>query len=70
MSVQPLTTLTGLECLFLDRAQLTPNLQHFAHFSRLQHLALTTNGTLVCSFSLNCALLYCCQPQGVACLGL
>ena len=41
-SVQPLTTLTGLECLFLDRAQLEPTLEHFVHFSRLQHLAITT----------------------------
>lgn len=47
MSIQALTTLTGLECLFLDRTQLGTNLQHFTAFSRLAHLALTTHGSQV-----------------------
>ena len=47
VSIQALSTLTGLECLFLDRTQLGPNLQHFTAFSRLAHLALTTHGSQV-----------------------
>ena len=57
VSIQALTTLTGLECLFLDRTQLGPNLQHFTAFSRLAHLALTTHGSQVGWGSLGLGLL-------------
>ena len=52
VTIQALTTLTGLECLFLDRTQLGTNLHHFTAFSRLAHLALTTHGAMV---SLTCS---------------
>lgn len=40
--INALCHLTALECLFLDRCPLVPNLEHLSKLTKLAHLAIST----------------------------